>query len=152
MTGERTDALTASDGADPDTDLMVDFVIVGSGSAGSVLANRLSADPGNRVLLLEAGRPDHMWDLAVQMPGALGFPVGSRFHDWCYESDPEPTMHGRRLRHPRGKLIGGSSSINAMVFQRGHPLDYERWGADPGMDGWGYGHCLPDFQRVGARA
>ena len=91
-----------------------DFVVVGSGSAGSVLANRLSADPANRVLLLEAGRPDSWWDLFVHVPAAFSLPVGSRFHDWRYETEPEPFLGGRRLAHARGKLLGGSSSINAM--------------------------------------
>jgi choline dehydrogenase len=125
-----------------------DFVIVGGGSAGSVLANRLSADPANRVLVLEAGRPDYPWDVFIHMPAALTFPIGSRFYDWKYESEPEPHMHGRRIYHARGKVLGGSSSINGMIFQRGNPLDYERWGADPGMSTWDYAHCLPYFERM----
>ncbi|MEZ5252158.1 MAG: GMC family oxidoreductase N-terminal domain-containing protein, partial [Ilumatobacteraceae bacterium] len=91
-----------------------DYVIVGGGSAGSALANRLSADPGNRVLVLEAGRPDHRWDVFIHMPAALMFPIGSRFYDWKYESEPEPHMNGRRIYHARGKVLGGSSSINGM--------------------------------------
>jgi choline dehydrogenase len=125
-----------------------DFVIVGGGSAGCALANRLSADPANRVLVLEAGRPDYRWDVFIHMPAALMFPIGSRFYDWKYESEPEPYMHGRRIYHARGKVLGGSSSINGMIFQRGNPLDYERWAADPGMGSWDYAHCLPYFKRM----
>ena len=125
-----------------------DFIIVGGGSAGSALANRLSADPANRVLVLEAGRPDFIWDVFIHMPAALSFPIGSKFYDWKYESEPEPFMNDRRIYHARGKLLGGSSSINGMIFQRGNPLDYERWGADPGMGDWDYAHCLPYFKRM----
>jgi choline dehydrogenase len=130
------------------TPIQYDFIIVGGGSAGSVLANRLSADPANRVLVLEAGRPDYPWDVFIHMPAALAFPIGSRFYDWRYESEPEPFMGGRRIYHARGKLLGGSSSINGMIFQRGNPLDYERWGADAGMETWDYAHCLPYFRRM----
>jgi choline dehydrogenase len=126
----------------------VDFVIVGGGSAGSVLANRLSADPANRVLVLEAGRPDYPWDVFIHMPAALTFPIGSRFYDWGYSSEPEPHLHWRRIYHARGKVLGGSSSINGMIFQRGNPLDYERWAADAGMQAWDYAHCLPYFRRM----
>ncbi|MBA2555540.1 MAG: choline dehydrogenase, partial [Geodermatophilaceae bacterium] len=125
-----------------------DVVIVGGGSAGCVLANRLSADPSTRVLVLEAGRPDYPWDVFLHMPAALAFPIGSRFYDWKYESEPEPQMHGRRIYHARGKVLGGSSSINGMIFQRGNRLDYERWGQQPGMQTWDYAHCLPYFNRM----
>ncbi len=125
-----------------------DFVIVGGGSAGSALANRLSADPANKVLVLEAGRSDYPWDVFIHMPAALTYPIGSRFYDWKYESEPEPHMGGRRVYHARGKVLGGSSSINGMIFQRGNPMDYERWAADPGMERWDYAHCLPYFRRM----
>jgi choline dehydrogenase len=125
-----------------------DFVIVGGGSAGSALGNRLSSDPSNRVLVLEAGRSDYPWDVFIHMPAALTFPIGNPFYDWKYESEPEPHMNGRRVYHARGKVLGGSSSINGMIFQRGNPLDYERWAADSGMETWDYAHCLPYFKRM----
>jgi choline dehydrogenase len=125
-----------------------DYIIVGGGSAGSVLANRLTEDPGTTVLVLEAGRSDWRVDPFIHMPAALTFPIGSRFYDWRYESEPEPFMHGRRIYHARGKVLGGSSSINGQIFQRGNPLDYERWAADPGMATWDYAHCLPYFKKM----
>ncbi len=125
-----------------------DFIIVGGGSAGSALAARLSADSANRVLVLEAGRADSWWDVYIHMPAALPFPIGNRFYDWKYESEPEPFMHDRQIAHARGKVLGGSSSINGMIFQRGNPMDYERWAADPGMSTWDFAHCLPYFKRM----
>ena len=100
------------------------------------------------MLVLEAGRTDSLWDVFVHMPAALAFPIGNKRYDWKYESEPEPFMHGRRVYHARGKVLGGSSSINGMIFQRGNPLDYERWAADPGMESWDYAHCLPYFKRM----
>jgi len=125
-----------------------DYVIVGGGSAGCALANRLSADPANRVLVLEAGRMDFKWDVFIHMPAALAYPIGSRFYDWKYESEPEPFMGGRKVYHARGKVLGGSSSINGMIFQRGNPMDYEKWAAVEGMEQWGYKNCLPYFKRM----
>jgi choline dehydrogenase len=123
-----------------------DFVIVGGGSAGCALAARLTEDAGTNVLVLEAGRPDSWWDLYIHMPAALSFPIGNRFYDWKYESEPEPFLDGRRVYHARGKVLGGSSSINGMIFQRGNPLDYERWE----LPDWDYAHCLPYFKRMEA--
>ncbi len=130
------------------SDQVWDFVIVGGGSAGCALANRLSADPSTTVLVLEAGHSDFKLDPFIHMPAALPIPIGSRLYDWRYRSEPEPAMHGRRVFHARGKLLGGSSSINGMIFQRGNPLDYERWAADKGLETWDYQHCLPYFKRM----
>ncbi|HET8718966.1 MAG TPA: choline dehydrogenase [Nocardioidaceae bacterium] len=125
-----------------------DVVIVGGGSAGSALANRLSADPSTSVLVLEAGRSDVKVDPFIHMPAALPYPIGNPLYDWRYESEPEPHMNGRRIFHARGKVLGGSSSINGMIFQRGNPMDYERWAAEPGLEQWDYAHCLPYFKRM----
>lgn len=123
-----------------------DYVIVGAGSAGCVLANRLSEDPSARVLLLEAGPPDHRWDFRIHMPGALARPLMGEAYNWAYHSEPEPDVDGRRLYCPRGKVIGGSSSINGMVYVRGHARDYDGWAAR-GLPGWSYADVLPYFRR-----
>jgi choline dehydrogenase len=125
-----------------------DYVIVGGGSAGSALAARLTEDASTRVLVLEAGRRDHIWDPFIHMPAALSFPIGNPRYDWMYRSEPEPFMQGRRVYHARGKLLGGSSSINGMIFQRGNPLDYERWASEAGLETWDYAHCLPYFKKM----
>ena len=132
----------------PVTDTAYDYIIVGGGSAGCALANRLSADSTNEVLVIEAGRRDWKWDVFIHMPAALAFPIGSRFYDWKYESEPEPFMDGRRVYHARGKVLGGSSSINGMIFQRGNPMDYDKWAALPGLENWDWAHCLPYFKRM----
>ena len=126
-----------------------DYVIVGGGSAGCVLANRLSADPACRVLVLEAGRRERAWDVLVQMPGAAMLTMGNRLYDWDYRTEPEPHLDRRRIALARGKMLGGSSSINGMVFQRGNPLDYDAWAdADPSLGQWDFAHCLPYFKRL----
>jgi choline dehydrogenase len=121
-----------------------DYIIVGAGSAGCVLANRLTADPAVRVLLLEAGGSDS-GDPALSTPGRWVSLIGSRW-DWGYQTQPEPAMKNRRIVFPRGKVIGGSSSINAMTFVRGHALDFDAW-RDAGNPGWGFADLLPYFIR-----
>ena len=122
-----------------------DYIIIGAGSAGCVLANRLSEDAAARVLVLEAGGKDtHPY---IHIPLGLGRMHKSRMFDWGYDSEPEPALNGRRIEAMRGKVLGGSSSINVMAFTRGDPSDYERW-AQSGALGWSYAHVLPYFKRV----
>jgi choline dehydrogenase len=127
----------------------VDYVIVGAGSAGCVLADRLSEDGRDSVLLLEYGGSDR--SLWIQMPTALSVPMNMPRYDWRYFTQSEPNLNGRRLHTPRGKVLGGSSSINGLVYVRGNPLDYERWVAE-GASGWGYHDVLPYFRRAEKRA
>ena len=128
-----------------------DTIVVGGGSAGCALARRLTDDPTRSVLVLEAGRPDSLWDIFIHMPAALSIPLGNPRYDWRYRSDPEPFMGGRRVHHARGRVLGGSSSINGMIFLRGNPMDYDKWAADPGMQDWDFAHCLPYFKRSESR-
>jgi len=122
-----------------------DYIIVGAGSAGCVLAARLTEDAQSRVLLVEAGPPDRSW--RIHMPSAVGSLISSERFNWNYVSDPEPHLNGRRLTHPRGRVLGGSSSINGMVYIRGHALDYDAWESS-GLRGWGYADLLPYFKRA----
>lgn len=122
-----------------------DYIIVGAGSAGCVLANRLSEDKNSSVLLLEYGGSDK--SIFIQMPTALSIPMNTQKYNWQYESQPEPYLDQRRMHCPRGKVLGGSSSINGMVFVRGHAKDFDEWEAH-GASNWGYRHCLPYFKKM----
>jgi len=127
----------------------VDYVIVGAGSAGCVLADRLTEDGKDSVLVLEFGGSDRSpW---IQMPSALSIPMNMARYDWRYYTEAEPHLNGRRLHTPRGKVLGGSSSINGLVYVRGNPLDFERWETE-GAAGWGYHDVLPYFKRAERRA
>ncbi|MBE2894236.1 choline dehydrogenase [Spirabiliibacterium falconis] len=128
-----------------------DYIIIGAGSAGNVLAARLTEDADVSVLLLEAGHPDYRLDFRTQMPAALAMPLQGRMYNWGYKTDPEPHMNNRRMDCGRGKGLGGSSLINGMCYIRGNALDFDHWAKIPGLEDWTYLDCLPYFKKAEQR-
>ena len=126
-----------------------DYIIIGAGSAGCVLANRLTEDDGVKALVLEAGPQD--WSIFIHMPSAFAYPLAGTKYNWHYETEPEPFMDGRRMHCPRGRVVGGSSSINGMVYIRGHAFDYDAWARKQGLENWSYANCLPYFKKSETR-